>query len=123
MTCKIIEPLKVFETETVIIRHLRERFDGSGYPDGLHGEDIPIGARLLVVAETFDALTSARAYRSGRPIGDAVQTIQGESAAHFDPQFCDLLAQVVAEETDLWVAQINDTENELERVSLVSEHA
>jgi diguanylate cyclase (GGDEF)-like protein len=123
MTCKIIEPLKVFETETVIIRHLRERFDGSGYPEGLHGEDIPIGARLLVVAETFDALTSARAYRSGRPIGDAVQTIQSESAAHFDPQFCDLLAQVVAEENELWVAQINDTESELERVSLVSEHA
>jgi response regulator RpfG family c-di-GMP phosphodiesterase len=64
LTCKILEPLRVFETETVIIRHLRERFDGTGYPFGLAGPTIPIGARLLAVAETFDALTSERPHRA-----------------------------------------------------------
>jgi putative two-component system response regulator len=47
-----------------VIRHHHERFDGSGYPDGLRGEDIPLGARVLSLADAFDALTSARSYRA-----------------------------------------------------------
>ena len=54
ITCRILEPLRVFETEIVIIRHVREHFDGAGYPDGLTGQSIPIGSRLLAVAEAFD---------------------------------------------------------------------
>ena len=55
ITCRILEPLRVFETEILIIRHLRERYDGTGYPDGLRGDSIPIGSRLLAVSEAFDS--------------------------------------------------------------------
>jgi|GEM_PF-173457 len=106
LTCKILEPLRVFETETVIIRHLRERFDGTGYPFGLSGATIPVGSRLLAVAEAFDALTAERPYRASRDIDAAVAVIRGEAGAQFDPQFVDLLARVAAARRPVWAERI-----------------
>jgi diguanylate cyclase (GGDEF)-like protein len=107
MTCKILEPLRVFETEILIIRHLRERYDGTGYPEGLVGADIPIGSRLLAVAETFDALTSDRVYRPHRAIDDAVREICAQARTQFDPQFAALLERVVRKERKRWQAQVD----------------
>ncbi|MBN2446974.1 MAG: HD domain-containing protein, partial [Phycisphaerae bacterium] len=118
ITCKILEPLKVFETETLIIRHLRERFDGTGYPSGLTGTDIPIGSRLLAVVEAFDALTSDRAHRSSRPICQAIAEIRADAGAHFDPQFIDLLGTVVNTQERRWQARVDQTRASLERVAL-----
>ena len=106
LTCKILEPLRVFETETTIIRHLRERFDGTGYPFGLSGTTIPVGSRLLAVAEAFDALTAERPYRSSRDIDAAVAVIRGEAGRQFDPQFTELLARVAAARRPVWAARI-----------------
>lgn len=122
MTCKILEPLRVFETETLIIRHLRERYDGSGYPEGLRGRDIPIGSRLLAVAETFDALTSDRVHRPSRSLDDSVAEIRSEAGAHFDPQFVDLLVGVVGEERERWQRRVALSSDTTARGSLVSEH-
>ena len=97
LTCKILEPLRVFETETVIIRHLRERYDGEGFPDGLSGANIPIGSRMLAIAETFDALTTDRAHRRHRSIDDAMAEIRSESGAQFDPTMVELLERTVRE--------------------------
>lgn len=115
MTCKILEPLRVFETETLIIRHLRERYDGTGYPFGLSGPTIPIGSRLLAVAETFDALTSERPHRAGRSINQSLQVIQSEAGKQFDPQFVDLLQRVVSDQKQRWSARIRRARAELER--------
>jgi HD-GYP domain-containing protein (c-di-GMP phosphodiesterase class II) len=109
MTCKILEPLRIFGTEIVIIRHLRECYDGTGYPDGLSGSNIPIGSRLLAVAETFDALTSDRAYRQHSPINVAVAQICGDAASHFDPQFATLLERTVRSQHDVWQARIDQS--------------
>jgi diguanylate cyclase (GGDEF)-like protein/putative nucleotidyltransferase with HDIG domain len=68
-----------------IIRHHHERWDGSGYPDGLAGEAIPCGARILAVADTFEALTSDRAYRKRRTPEEAAEFIASRSGADFDP--------------------------------------
>lgn len=106
LTCRIIEPLRVFETETVIVCHLRERFDGSGYPNGLAGRAIPIGSRLLAVAETFDALTSARAHRPSRSMRAALRVIQAEAGRQFDPEYTTLLAQVLADHHESWRERI-----------------
>lgn len=114
ITCKILEPLRVFETETVIIRHLRERFDGTGYPFGLVGTTIPIGARLLAVAETFDALTSNRPHRPSRSVDKAVEVIMSEAGQQFDPQFTALLARVVASQRERWRAYIRRTQGDLQ---------
>lgn len=74
---------------TVIVRHHHERIDGSGYPDGLRREEIPLGARIVAVVDTFDALTSARPYREAFSPGAATELLEDESG-------CTLDAEVVA---------------------------
>lgn len=106
MTCKILEPLRVFETEMLIIRHLRERFDGSGYPDGLAGQNIPIGSRLLAVTEAFDAMTSDRAHRQHRSMDAALAELHTQAGRQFDPQFVELLEKVAATQGDAWQEHI-----------------
>jgi HD-GYP domain-containing protein (c-di-GMP phosphodiesterase class II) len=81
------------EELTAIVRHHHERLDGSGYPDGLTGEEIPLGARIVAVADTFDALTSVRPYRSASRHRDALVLLSAEAGAQLDPDavraFCD----------------------------------
>ena len=74
---------------TAIIRHHHERFDGAGYPHGLAGTQIPLGARIVAVADTFDALTSIRPYRS--PIGrrEAMDVLAAEAGSQLDPGVVD----------------------------------
>jgi diguanylate cyclase (GGDEF)-like protein len=117
LTCKILGPLRVFETETVIIRHLRERYDGTGFPFALSGTAIPIGSRLLAVAEAFDALTSTRPHRPSREIDEALEVIGADSGRQFDPLFTQLLVSVVAEQRDRWAARIQRTRASLERAA------
>lgn len=62
-----------------------ERWDGSGYPRGLAGEDIPLAARLFAVVDVYDALTSDRPYREPMPVEDALVHIEGRAGSHFDP--------------------------------------
>jgi HD-GYP domain-containing protein (c-di-GMP phosphodiesterase class II) len=62
-----------------------ERFDGLGYPHGLAGEDIPLAARVVAVADVFDALTSDRVYRPAMTIDEALELMRGESGFQFDP--------------------------------------
>jgi len=69
---------------TTIVRHHHERMDGTGYPDGLAGDDIPIGARVIAVADTFDAITSARAYRKPRTHKQAIEILEREAGTQLD---------------------------------------
>jgi putative nucleotidyltransferase with HDIG domain len=70
---------------TRIVRHHHERLDGAGYPNGLRGEDIPLGARIISVADTFDAITSARPYRAAAPHQKAIDILRHEAGAQLDP--------------------------------------
>ncbi len=63
-----------------------EKWDGSGYPRGLKGEEIPLSARLFAVVDVFDALTSDRPYRKAWPLNDVYRYIKEQSGKHFDPQ-------------------------------------
>jgi HD-GYP domain-containing protein (c-di-GMP phosphodiesterase class II) len=76
------------------IQYHHERWDGSGYPEGLRGEDIPPLGRLLGVADYFDALTSARAYRPAISLDDAIASIRSEAGTHFDPRMASALVQL-----------------------------
>jgi putative two-component system response regulator len=69
-----------------IARHHHERWDGAGYPDRLAGEAIPLSARLMAVADVYDALISRRPYKEPMSHDAARQYIQDNSATHFDPQ-------------------------------------
>jgi diguanylate cyclase (GGDEF)-like protein/putative nucleotidyltransferase with HDIG domain len=75
-----------------IVRSHHEKWDGSGYPDGLSGEDIPIGARILAVADCLDALASDRQYRRALPLEEALAAVVAESGKSFDPAVVKILA-------------------------------
>jgi HD-GYP domain-containing protein (c-di-GMP phosphodiesterase class II) len=70
---------------TAIVRDHHERLDGSGYPNGLSGDEIPVGARIIAVADTFDAITSVRPYRSARTHGEAIEILKEEAGTKLDP--------------------------------------
>jgi len=74
----ICEPLKSLSDVIPIIRHHHERYDGTGHPDGLAGEDIPLGARIISIADTFDAMTSARPYRPAMEEDVALKIMESE---------------------------------------------
>ena len=80
----IIKEIPFLEKASTLVLHHHERYDGKGYPDGLKGEDIPMGARLLAVADTFDTMTTDRAYRSALPVDYAI----GELYCYAGTQFC-----------------------------------
>ncbi len=83
---KIIANVPFLEEVAVIIRAHHERWDGNGYPEGLAGEQIPLGARIFAVADSFDAMTSDRPYRRGRQLDEALLEIDRCSMTQFDPQ-------------------------------------
>ena len=72
------------ERLTAIVRHHHERLDGRGYPSGLRGEEIPLGARIIAVADTFDAITSARPYRPASPHRKALDILIKEAGTQLD---------------------------------------
>jgi len=76
-----------------MVRHHHETFDGSGYPDRLKGEHIPLGARILAVADSFDTLVSERSYKRQRTYGDAVVELYRCSGKQFDPRLIESLLQ------------------------------
>ncbi|MEX0739726.1 MAG: two-component system response regulator [Pseudohongiella sp.] len=76
-----------------IALHHHEKWDGSGYPDGLAGEDIPIEARIVAIADVFDALVTARPYKEAWPVEKAVALIRSEAGKHFDPHLVELFLE------------------------------
>lgn len=83
--CEILAPIPAFADALSIVRSHHERMDGTGYPDRLYGDDIPLLARVLAVADVFDALASNRPYRAGMTTAEACDIIQKGSGTHFDP--------------------------------------
>jgi len=83
---RIVEPIRFFGRERKIIRHHHERYDGLGYPDGARGEEIPAIARILAVADTFDAMTTNRPYRTARTREYAVEELRRCAGTQFDPE-------------------------------------
>jgi len=86
---KILEPLTFLDGTIDIIRSHHERHDGEGYPDGLKGDEIPIGARVMAVADSFDAMISERPYRKALSIEEAKEELIRNKGAQFDPQIVD----------------------------------
>jgi len=84
--------------QVAAIRHHHEKWDGSGYPDGLAGDAIPLEARIVAVADVYDALRSQRAYREPMIPDAAVEVIRADAGRHFDPQCVDAFLAVV----DAW---------------------
>lgn len=83
---KILKPIEEMKEIVPIILHHHEKFGGGGYPDGLKGEEIPLGARIIAVADTYDAITSDRPYRKGKSREEAIEEITKYANIQFDPK-------------------------------------
>jgi diguanylate cyclase (GGDEF)-like protein len=86
------------EQEAEWILHHHEQPDGRGYPDGLRGEAVPLEARIILVADAFEAITSDRPYRKGRPVGDALAELERHAGTQFDPRCVDALRRTLSRE-------------------------
>lgn len=95
---KMVRDMELPEASALIVGQHHEQWDGSGYPLGLKEDEISIGARIFSVVDTFDAITSDRVYRRGRPYQDALEEILKYSGKQFDPDVVEAFARVEPEE-------------------------
>ncbi len=84
--CEILKHIEHLKPVLPAVRHHHERFEGGGYPDGIAGKSIPLSARIIAVADTYDAMTSSRAYRAGRSHEEALLEIRRVSGTQLDPE-------------------------------------
>ena len=91
----IIKPIEYLRFAGPMIRHHHERYDGLGYPDGLRGDQIPLGARIIGVADAFDAMTTQRPYNAPLSFKEALEEIQASKEKQFDPDVVDALVSIV----------------------------
>ena len=96
----ILEPIQFPYPVVPIIRYHHERENGSGYPYGLKGDQIPLGSKILAVADTFDALTALRTYRTPLTFSEAIDLIQNEAGMHYDANVVTAFLRVAKELTD-----------------------
>ncbi|MCD5397607.1 HD domain-containing protein, partial [candidate division NPL-UPA2 bacterium] len=92
---EMLSPLEFLSEIVPLIRHHHERYEGSGYPDGLEGEDITLGARIISVADAFDAMISERPYRKALNKKEALREIEAGLGGQFDPQIGELFISAI----------------------------
>ena len=92
---RIIDRLGFLGDAVPAIRHHHERFDGTGYPDRLSGEEIPLGARIIHVADALDSMLTTRIYRAARPPADALSELRRASGSQFCPRCVAALERIL----------------------------
>lgn len=92
---RIIEKIDGFQDAAPIIKHHHERYDGRGYPDGLVGEDIPLGSRIISIAEAFDILTSDVPWRDAMDQESALEEIRACAGTQFDPALVSAFSEAI----------------------------
>ncbi len=106
---RIVDHLHILQAEVQIIRHQREYYDGSGSPSGLVGDQIPLGSRILLIADAFDSMTTERPYHYGRPIGSAAEELVRCAGTQFDPALVQTMCGVIESQRPAIQQQIDDT--------------
>lgn len=94
---RLLMECKTLKQAGAITLYHHERYDGKGYPCGLAGEAIPLGARIIAVADSFDAMTTERCYRKAKDINEAVLELKKEAGEQFDPKIVEIFIQILAE--------------------------
>ncbi|AZR72264.1 phosphohydrolase [Anoxybacter fermentans] len=95
---EILNKVKSFRKIAEIVKYHHERYDGKGYPDGLKGERIPLEARIIAVADAFDAMTSYRPYRKKMKISEAIQELKEHIYDQFDPEVVEVIENIYRED-------------------------
>lgn len=92
---EIIREIRLLRETIPYVLYHHEKWDGSGYPKGLRGEEIPVEGRLLAIVDVFDALTTARPYRKARPLSEVVEWMRRSAGTHFDPDLIGVFLDIV----------------------------
>ncbi len=92
---KILQSVKLLEPVLPLVYHHQEHYDGGGYPEGLKGEEIPLGSRIIAVADAFEAMTSDRPYRMARASEAALEELKALAGKQFDPDVVDAFLRLV----------------------------
>ncbi|MDR7420128.1 MAG: HD-GYP domain-containing protein [Armatimonadota bacterium] len=95
VSANIIAPLEILGESADMVRHHHEHWNGSGYPDGLRGDAIPLGSRIILVADAYDALSTDRPYRKGTKKAHALSVIRENAGTQFDPVVVEALERIV----------------------------
>ncbi len=98
---QILEAVPRFQGVARLVRHHRERWDGTGHPDGLRGEEIPLGSRIIAVVDAYNAMTDHRRYRVARGHGEAVAELQRHAGTQFDPRVVQAFLELLEESRTL----------------------
>ncbi len=96
---KILSPLQRLKPAIAIVLHHHEKFDGTGYPDRLKQEEIPLGARIMAVADSFEAMVSRRPYRKSTSVPEAIREVKKHSGTQFDPKVVKAFLKLTKEES------------------------
>jgi putative nucleotidyltransferase with HDIG domain len=96
---RIIDRLGFLQDAVPSIRHHHERFDGTGYPDRIAGEEIPLGARIIHVADALDSMLTTRIYRAARPVNEALTEVKDKAGTQFCPRCVGALDRILPLET------------------------
>ncbi len=99
----ILASLKFLPEEKILIRHHHERYDGAGYPDGRKGENIPLGSRILAVADSFDAMNSKRSYRPPLSKEKIIKELETAKGTQFDPKIVDVFLDIIKQDDSIFV--------------------
>jgi len=94
---EILEQIDGLKEMAKVVRYHQEAYDGSGYPEGLKGEEIPIGARIATVVDAFDAMITDRPYRKGMQIAQAIEELKRNRGTQFDPTVVDAIIEIYEE--------------------------
>jgi HD-GYP domain-containing protein (c-di-GMP phosphodiesterase class II) len=95
----IIGPVEGLHHVAPLIRHHHEKWDGTGYPKGLKGDEIPLGSRIISVADAFEAMVADRIYRPSLGLTKALEEIKGGRGSHFDARVVDAFLDLIANDT------------------------
>ncbi len=99
---KILEDIKQLDKVINIIKYHHEFYNGKGYPYGISGDDIPVGSRIIAIADAYDSLVSFRPYRDGLTPEDAIKRIEEKRGEQFDPQILDIFESIVKDANIEW---------------------
>lgn len=106
----ILEQTTLFDAELPYIKHHHEHYDGSGYPDGLRGEDIPIGSRIICIADAIEAMLARRSYKGSYNLNYVLSELEAERTRQFDPEIVDVVIRVIKQDglANIWTGELYD---------------
>jgi len=102
---ELLIPLNLSPNILAYVQHHHERFDGAGYPDGLTGEQIPLGARIIAISDSYDSMTSDRPYRRPLTNGDAKEELVKNAGKQFDPNIVSVFLEVLKEMEEVFLVK------------------